>query len=1115
MNNPEFGFTIVTKSAGTDAIERVKSSFKDLAEESKKAGESSTEGVRKLIDVFAQSKRAAAGLNSEFINATVAVTAAHAKLKASEGDATLANEFVSLKSAARLAKEELQSSNLVSEMARRELAAQGVNVASLAEDYRKLKIAQSMAQHQPSSAPNSAMPSKNTMGISTPATSVQPNVHQAGSQLDEVSLRIDAISQKMANMGHIASLAFVGQYVSGYAAELGHLSDKYTSLNAQLRLSVGETGNYAQAQADVHRIATNTATGLSETSQLYSRLSSSVMRLGFDQAQVAKVTETVGLSLKVSGATAAESSSAILQLSQAFGSGVLRGEEFNAVNEASPRLMQALADSIGKPREELRTMAEHGQLTAKLLATALPSALDTLKKESASMPLTIGQSFTLLNNEMTLMVGRVNNATGMFNSFASGVKLIANNLEVAFVIAGTVAAASSVKIIQGIAAKRAVERAAHIAALAEIAERTTAESLANQAAMTGLAKLGAARATSTAAAISGNTAAIASNVAVGVSMRTMLTFLTGPVGIILSIGAAAAAWVGFKNNAVNALDTAIAKEKELKEAQDKTKIKTPEGLDADVLELNQFESLLAGKRATYNDAKAKFAASAKEPLSLSKLLFGQSGLELAGLRTGLADAEAIVAKKRSEIENKGAESEKRQAAIKQALEDGKKPPKIPKAHHAAQSDPLQSGIDSIIADNSRAKMQASGETAATAASELKLYELAIKGIDAATKLDAEGKHAAAAAMRDHTAAAVAAARITTDETEATKAATLAKQAPNKATDDATKFIDKMNQSAALALENQAFANELDGKGEVETARLTAERRAYLDTNQQIYELNMKYKDNPAAADAAIKQVLENSPAQQAAAGTTAAAGATKKLVDQVDQAGSGAENDRYAQQLEAQNAYFAAGESSAAEHARTMQAIEKDHATKSFKLMMDGKMSQQNFAKLDVATRNAIVLQGAEVMLGAMAGHNKKAFEANKAYSTGKAIISTYEAVAGSLAMYPGPPGWAIAGAQLAMGLAQVSAIQSASFGGGSSGGGAPSAPSAPPPQSPSYTPVPGSAPVNSDGSTTPHAAINITVQALHPDAISAATLQQIADGLTPALQQTFGRNGQNVAVLV
>ncbi|MEQ1916016.1 MAG: hypothetical protein ABL856_04755, partial [Gallionella sp.] len=240
------------------------------------------------------------------------------------------------------------------------------------------------------------------------------------------------------------------------------------------------------------------------------------------------------------------------------------------------------------------------------------------------MPLTIGQSFTLLNNEMTLMVGRVNNATGMFDKFASGVKLIANNLEVAFTIAGTVAAAGSVKIIQGIATKRAIERAAHVAALAEIAERTEAESVAHQAALTGLAKLGVARAASTEAAIAGNTATIASNAAVGASMRTMLMFLTGPVGIILSIGMAAAAWVGFKNNAVNALDAAINKEQELKPAQDKTKIKAPEGASQEVIELADFQTILDGKRAAYNDAKAKFAASAKQPLSLSKLLFGQS-----------------------------------------------------------------------------------------------------------------------------------------------------------------------------------------------------------------------------------------------------------------------------------------------------------------------------------------------------------------------------------------------------------------------------------------------------------------------------------------------------------
>lgn len=229
-------------------------------------------------------------------------------------------------------------------------------MAKLAEEYRRLKRE---VQAQPNSAP-SRITAK--MGASTQTSAINPasasHVSADGS-LDVVSGRIDRLADKLREMGHLSAGIFIAQqYLLPYASDLGRLSDSYVSLNSQLRLATAQHGSLAQAQTDVQRIAQVSASAINETAQLYARLSGSVTKLGFDQRSVANITEVVGLSLKVSGATAAESSSAILQLSQAFGSGVLRGEEFNSVNEASPRLMQALADGIGKPKEELRKMHE-------------------------------------------------------------------------------------------------------------------------------------------------------------------------------------------------------------------------------------------------------------------------------------------------------------------------------------------------------------------------------------------------------------------------------------------------------------------------------------------------------------------------------------------------------------------------------------------------------------------------------------------------------------------------------------------------------------------------------------------------------------------------------------
>src|SRR3546814_4191476 len=83
--------------------------------------------------------------------------------------------------------------------------------------------------------------------------------------------------------------------------------------------------------------------------------------LGITQDQAAKATETFAKTLKISGAGAAEASSATTQFSQALASGVLRGDEFNGIMESSPRLARLLADSLDVHVGSLRAMAEQGR----------------------------------------------------------------------------------------------------------------------------------------------------------------------------------------------------------------------------------------------------------------------------------------------------------------------------------------------------------------------------------------------------------------------------------------------------------------------------------------------------------------------------------------------------------------------------------------------------------------------------------------------------------------------------------------------------------------------------------------------------------------------------------
>ncbi|WP_257572561.1 tape measure protein [Janthinobacterium sp. UMAB-56] len=271
------------------------------------------------------------------------------------------------------------------------------------------------------------------------------------------------------------------------------MADEYAKFTAQLRLASTSVADYAASYDAVKRIAKTSQQDLASTGVLYARIANGTRELGTTQKQVAAITETVNLALRVSGATATESASAQLQLSQAFASGTLRGEEFNAVNEAAPRLMKALADGMGLPVGALKAMAGEGLITSNIMATVLPKALESLREESKNIQ-TISGAFTVLKNEMLEFFGIQAQANGTVAMITSAIRLLSENLGGLVIILktltayqiGTWLATWVTKTYQQVSASIALRASTVAAAEAEMA-RTTILVAQSQAAITGLA----------------------------------------------------------------------------------------------------------------------------------------------------------------------------------------------------------------------------------------------------------------------------------------------------------------------------------------------------------------------------------------------------------------------------------------------------------------------------------------------------------------------------------------------------------------------------------------------------------------------------------------------------
>lgn len=221
----------------------------------------------------------------------------------------------------------------------------------------------------------------------------------------------------VAALGRGAALLAAAGGAMAAARAYAVTTDAGKKMEAQLKNATTSSEEFTRAQTELFRIAQDVAVPMESLTALYARLAPAMRQAGNSQGEILSVIEGVSLTLKISGASAAESSGAILQFSQALGAGVLRGDEFNSVIEQAPRLAQALADGLQVPIGALRGMAAEGKLTSDVIVKGLSGQLDKLRQEAGNFGGSISGAFAQLGNEAQQAVIDLDKATGASNGF--------------------------------------------------------------------------------------------------------------------------------------------------------------------------------------------------------------------------------------------------------------------------------------------------------------------------------------------------------------------------------------------------------------------------------------------------------------------------------------------------------------------------------------------------------------------------------------------------------------------------------------------------------------------------------------------------------------------------
>ncbi|HEK8959383.1 TPA: tape measure protein, partial [Clostridioides difficile] len=184
-----------------------------------------------------------------------------------------------------------------------------------------------------------------------------------------------------------------------------NLSDQMTSTNARLNMINDGQQSDGGLNKMIFQSAERARASYLDTAKIVTRVGMNAGKAFSSTKEIVAFAEQLNKKFVIAGATTEETNSALLQLTQGLGSGVLRGEELNAVFESAPNIIQSIADYLDVDIGKIRSMASEGMLTADIVKNSLLAAAEQTNAEFEKMPYTFSQIWTSIKNNEIMIFG--------------------------------------------------------------------------------------------------------------------------------------------------------------------------------------------------------------------------------------------------------------------------------------------------------------------------------------------------------------------------------------------------------------------------------------------------------------------------------------------------------------------------------------------------------------------------------------------------------------------------------------------------------------------------------------------------------------------------------------
>ena len=233
------------------------------------------------------------------------------------------------------------------------------------------------------------------------------NQHQ-----DEAANKAEKVQSKFERLVNTVKNLAIVRFASQFGKQILNLADTMTATRARLDLMNDGLQTTEELQSMIMESANRSRAAYQTTADAVSKMGIMAKDAFSNNDELIKFTELINKQFTIAGTSTAGIDAAMLQLTQAMASGVLRGEELNSIFEQAPTIIQTIAEYLDVPIGQIRAMAQEGQITSTVVKNAMLASADEINAKFGSMPMTFSQVWTIAKNVALNAFGPVIQAIG-------------------------------------------------------------------------------------------------------------------------------------------------------------------------------------------------------------------------------------------------------------------------------------------------------------------------------------------------------------------------------------------------------------------------------------------------------------------------------------------------------------------------------------------------------------------------------------------------------------------------------------------------------------------------------------------------------------------------------